>query len=220
MLAFATQRGISSKIEAHRFWSSFDQNDMYRRGYGGIGKPGTSLEPAGDWKTRPRLTHKHALTGDFATVRVFAHCTYRTHILCTNATSMMLPTIDEEKQVLFNFEGDIEKCTRCNDDADASFCYRHDGCETQIMLPNIHKEYQENFDFEGDIQRDNDSGSRSEWKWIAVIFLILFIAFPATITVCFSDHLRWLRSATVEITSVHGGNWNIVAVRYLGPRIR
>lgn len=116
---------------------------------------------------------------------------------------MMLPTIDEDNQVLFNIEGGIEECTRYYDDADASLYYLHDDCETQIMLPNVHKEYQEFSDFEGDIKRDNDTGSRSIWKWIAGIFLILFVG----------------SVATVEITSIQGGSWNAIIARCLGPRI-
>jgi hypothetical protein len=107
---------------------------------------------------------------------------------------MMLPTIDEENQVLFNIEGDNEVCTRCHDDADASSYYIHKDFETPIMLDNVHKEYQEFFDFEGDSKQEYDAGSRSKWKGIAGIFLILFVGSVTTITAILPYPLRWLRS--------------------------
>jgi hypothetical protein len=101
---------------------------------------------------------------------------------------MMLPTIDEDNQVLFNIEGNIEECTRCYFDENTSFRYIHDDCENQKMLPNLNKEYQEIFDINGDIKRDNDSNSH------CCDFPHSFRSLRSHYHCSFPHPLRWLRS--------------------------
>jgi hypothetical protein len=135
---------------------------------------------------------------------------------------MMLPTIDEENQVLFNIEGDIKECIRCYDDENATFSYVHDDCEIQIMLPNVHKDYQEYFNSEGHIKQGNATDTRSKWKWIAAIFLILFIGSAITVEITSIFLILFVGSAaTAEISSMQeGGSWKAIQARFLGTRIR
>jgi hypothetical protein len=140
------------------------------------------------------------------------------HISDDFATSMMLPTIDEDNQVLFNIEGNIEECTRCYDHENTSFHYIHDDCENQKMPPNVHKENQEFSDFEWDIKRDNDSDSHSKWKWIAGIFLILFLG-SAAISTCMTAVFLILFVGSAAIFEVTSISWKSITARYLRPRI-